>query len=121
MSFDIQGLPPFFTSNKDFYRIDTSLSVPDIDVDAWRLRVMGMVDRPLELSFGDVLALPQTEAAVTLCCVSNKVGDKLVGTARWRGVDWPRSLPRQAGNRVGHKWWGGPWTAGPRAFPPMSP
>lgn len=85
-TFQIQGLSPLFTPNRDFYRIDTALAVPQVDVDSWRLRVTGMVDRPLELSFGDLLALPQTEAPITLCCVSNKVGDSLVGTARWQGV-----------------------------------
>ena len=41
--------------NADFYRVDTALTVPAIDVDTWRLRIHGMVDRPVELSFDDLL------------------------------------------------------------------
>ena len=37
--------PGFVTPNADFYRVDTALTVPRIDVDTWRLRIHGMVDR----------------------------------------------------------------------------
>ncbi|MGI9119785.1 MAG: molybdopterin-dependent oxidoreductase [Acidimicrobiales bacterium] len=86
MSLPVDGVSPLFTPNADFYRIDTALVVPRVDLENWRLEVNGMVDRPLVLSFDDLLAMPQTEADVTLSCVSNEVGGDLVGNARWRGV-----------------------------------
>ena len=49
------GISPFLTSNRDFYRVDTALSVPDVPVDGFTLRIHGMVDRELELSFQDLL------------------------------------------------------------------
>jgi DMSO/TMAO reductase YedYZ molybdopterin-dependent catalytic subunit len=83
---DVADMPPWRTPAADFYRIDTALSVPTIDVDGWRLRVHGMVERELTLSFDDLLARRLTEAWVTLACVSNPVGGDLVGNAWWSGV-----------------------------------
>jgi hypothetical protein len=79
-------LPPFFTPNKDFYRIDTALSVPEIDANTWSLRIHGMVDKELTLSYADLRAMPAVEHDVTLCCVSNPVGGPLISNARWTGV-----------------------------------
>ncbi|HEY5579476.1 MAG TPA: molybdopterin-dependent oxidoreductase, partial [Acidimicrobiia bacterium] len=72
--------------NEDFYRIDTSLSVPRIQLDDWTVKLTGMVDRPFELTYEELLDLPMQERYVTLCCVSNEVGGDLVGNAKWMGV-----------------------------------
>jgi DMSO/TMAO reductase YedYZ molybdopterin-dependent catalytic subunit len=95
-SFPVDGLSPYLVPNGDFYRIDTALTVPHIDVATWKLQVTGMVDNPFELSFDDVLAMPQVEQAVTLSCVSNEVGGDLVGNALWQGVPL-RDLLSRAG------------------------
>ncbi|TMR23138.1 oxidoreductase [Nonomuraea turkmeniaca] len=94
--FRISGLSPFITKNQDFYRIDTALIVPQVDPNQWTLRIHGMVDRPIELTYADLLKMPLTEADVTLTCVSNEVGGDLVGNARWLGVRMAQVL-RQAG------------------------
>jgi DMSO/TMAO reductase YedYZ molybdopterin-dependent catalytic subunit len=83
---EIPGLSPLFTPNDDFYRIDTALTVPTVSVDSWSLHIHGMVDREITLSFDELLARPLIETDVTLSCVSNEVGGRLVGTARWQGV-----------------------------------
>ena len=83
---EIEGLTPFVTSNADFYRIDTALEIPRIQIPDFKLRVTGMVDRPLELTFEQLTARPLVEADITLTCVSNEVGGKLAGNARWLGV-----------------------------------
>jgi DMSO/TMAO reductase YedYZ molybdopterin-dependent catalytic subunit len=77
---------PWRTPNGDFYRIDTALAVPAIAPADWRLRVTGMVDRELELTYDDLVERQLTEAWVTLCCVSNEVGGDLIGNAWWSGV-----------------------------------
>lgn len=84
--FRINGLSPFITKNQDFYRVDTALVVPRVDPRAWKLRIHGMVDKPIELTYSDLLSMPLTEADVTLTCVSNEVGGPYVGNARWLGV-----------------------------------
>ncbi|MBB6351969.1 DMSO/TMAO reductase YedYZ molybdopterin-dependent catalytic subunit [Nonomuraea muscovyensis] len=82
----INGLTPFITKNRDFYRVDTALVVPQVDPRAWRLRIHGMVDRPIEITYAELLKMPLTEADVTLTCVSNEVGGPYAGNARWLGV-----------------------------------
>jgi DMSO/TMAO reductase YedYZ molybdopterin-dependent catalytic subunit len=81
------GLAPgFLTANTDFYRVDTALTVPRVDLDTWRLRITGQVDSPVQLSFADLLDRPLVERVITLNCVSNEVGGPYIGTARWLGV-----------------------------------
>ncbi|MGI8875140.1 MAG: molybdopterin-dependent oxidoreductase, partial [Egibacteraceae bacterium] len=82
----VDGAVPFYTPNADFYRVDTALTVPQVDVESWSLRLRGMVDRPVTLSFADLLAMPLVERDITLTCVSNEVGGPYVGNARWTGV-----------------------------------
>ena len=83
---DVPNMTPFTTPNKDFYRIDTALSVPQITAESWRLKVHGMVDHELEFTFDDLLKRNVVERDVTLTCVSNEVGGKLIGNAKWLGV-----------------------------------
>ena len=82
----VDGITPYLTSNADFYRIDTALEVPRIDLGSWRLRVTGMVDRELTWSYQELLERPLTASRITLTCVSNEVGGDLVGNATWLGV-----------------------------------
>jgi DMSO/TMAO reductase YedYZ molybdopterin-dependent catalytic subunit len=82
----IRGLSPFVTPSNDFYRIDTSLIVPQVPAEHWRLRVHGMVDTELELTFRQLLARELVERDITLTCVSNEVGGYLAGNARWLGA-----------------------------------
>jgi DMSO/TMAO reductase YedYZ molybdopterin-dependent catalytic subunit len=92
--------PGFLTSNADFYRVDTALTVPRVDLDTWRLTITGQVDAPVELSFADLLARPLVERVITLNCVSNEVGGPYIGTARWLGVPLAPML-REAGVQGG--------------------
>jgi DMSO/TMAO reductase YedYZ molybdopterin-dependent catalytic subunit len=96
---DVRGLSPFITPNGDFYRVDTATFLPLTDVGGWRLKVGGMVDRPFELTYDELLAMSTEEHVITLACVSNEVGDRLSGNARWRGVRLDELL-RRAGPRA---------------------
>ncbi len=86
-SLDIEGISPIVTPNDEFYRIDTALVNPSVDVSDWTLRVFGDVDREVTLTYEDLLSMPLLEQYVTIACVSNKVGDDLIGNALWTGVD----------------------------------
>ncbi|TQS28868.1 molybdopterin-dependent oxidoreductase [Microbispora sp. KK1-11] len=94
----IPGLSPFVTPNADFYRVDTALVVPSVDPARWTLKIHGLVDRPVELTFADLLRRPLMEADVTLTCVSNEVGGPYIGNARWLGARLADVL-REAGIR----------------------
>ena len=82
----IDGLTTFRTANSDFYRVDTALVVPQVAAEGWTLKVHGMVDRELELTFDDLLARDLVERDITLTCVSNEVGGTYAGNARWLGA-----------------------------------
>lgn len=95
-SLPIPGLSPYVTPPGDFYRVDTAFVPPRVDPDKWRLRVHGLVEQEVELTFAELLALPLVESYVTLTCVSNPVGGPYAGNARWLG--WPvRELLARAG------------------------
>lgn len=83
---DVPGITPIVVPNDEFYRIDTALIVPTVDETDWNLRVHGLVDREVTLSYDDLLAMERIEQYVTLACVSNEVGGDLVGNALWSGV-----------------------------------
>jgi DMSO/TMAO reductase YedYZ molybdopterin-dependent catalytic subunit len=93
-SLNVTGIAPVITPNDEFYKIDTALSVPRVDLDTWVLKIAGLVDRPYELTYDDLLDLPMVERYVTLSCVSNEVGGGLVGNAKWLGVPLSEILER---------------------------
>jgi DMSO/TMAO reductase YedYZ molybdopterin-dependent catalytic subunit len=82
----LADLSAFTTPNKQFYRVDTALVVPQVSTDSWRLRVHGMVDKEIELDFQQLLGRGLIERDVTLTCVSNEIGGPYVGNARWLGA-----------------------------------
>jgi DMSO/TMAO reductase YedYZ molybdopterin-dependent catalytic subunit len=90
----VPGLSPFVTPASDFYRIDTALSPPSVDVGNWHLSVEGMVDHPFTISWDELLAMDAIERPVTLECVSNEVGQELIGSAVWLGVRTSELLAR---------------------------
>lgn len=96
----IAGIAPLVTPNEDFYLIDTALSYPQIDPADWSLRIHGMVDQEMEISFDELLDLGLVREQVTLSCVSNRVGGHLVGNAEWVGVPLATVLD-QAGVQPG--------------------
>lgn len=80
------GLSKLFTPNDEFYRIDTAIIVPNVNVDSWRLRIDGQVGNPIELTYKELTNRPVFELDDTIACVSNEVGGNLVGNARWLGI-----------------------------------
>ena len=93
---DVEGVSPFVTPNEDFYRIDTALSVPQVDPENWSLRIDGMVDEPIELTYAQLLARDMVEADITLTCVSNEVGGESSATPDGPGSAWTRCSTRWA-------------------------
>ena len=100
VSVGLEGVTPWRTPNDSFYLIHTALIPPAIEPTDWQLRIHGMVDREVVLTYADLMAREPTEAWVTLNCVSNPVGGLLIGNAWWSGVR-TADLLREAGVRDG--------------------
>ncbi len=83
---DIEGLSPFYTPNNKFYRVDTALVLPKVSARDWRLRIHGMVDRPMTITYDDLIRMPMIDRDITLTCVSEAVGGNFIGNARWQGT-----------------------------------
>jgi DMSO/TMAO reductase YedYZ molybdopterin-dependent catalytic subunit len=83
---DISGLSSFITPNDSFYRVDTALLLPQVDPATWQLRIHGMVQREITITFAELLKRPLIEDYVTLTCVSDPVGGPYVGNAKWLGA-----------------------------------
>jgi DMSO/TMAO reductase YedYZ molybdopterin-dependent catalytic subunit len=100
VNLNIPGLSPFITSNDAFYRVDTAIVLPEVPPSSWQLRIHGMVEREITLSFDKLLRRPLIDDYVTLCCVSNPVGGPYIGNALWLGASLA-SLLREAGIKAG--------------------
>jgi DMSO/TMAO reductase YedYZ molybdopterin-dependent catalytic subunit len=84
--FAADGSPTFITPNRDFYRVDVNLTLPQLRAEDWRLRVHGMVDRELNLDWADLTSRRLVERSVTMTCVSNEVGGPYISTSNFTGV-----------------------------------
>jgi sulfane dehydrogenase subunit SoxC len=90
----------------------THYDIPEVDATRWRLRVDGLVERPLMLSLDELRARPAVEHVVTMECAGNGRAHvephvvsqpwllEAVGTARWRGAPLV-GLLEEAGVRKG--------------------
>ena len=100
----------FITPTDSFY-VRNHGAVPEVDPQRYRLRVSGLVGRPLELSLEEIKSLPKAELVSTLYCAGNRrrelmekkaIPDKVAwetgatGNARWGGV-LLRDVLRKAG------------------------
>jgi DMSO/TMAO reductase YedYZ molybdopterin-dependent catalytic subunit len=82
----VGGVSPWVTPAEDFYLIDTAIVRPAIEPHEWTLRIHGMVDREITLTYEDLVARQFTQSWITLNCVSNPVGGDLIGNAWWSGI-----------------------------------
>ena len=80
------GTRPEFTSLERHYRIDINTTPPKIDGMTWRLKIGGLVVKPLSFTLDDLRRYEPLHQFVTLSCISNPVGGDLIGTTRWTGV-----------------------------------
>src|SRR5215472_11875096 len=82
----VAGISQFITPNSQFYRVDTAIIVPEVDPAGWTLRIHGMVQREVTVSYAELLRRPLIEDYITLCCVSNPVGGPYISNAKWLGA-----------------------------------
>lgn len=83
------------TPNAEFY-VTSYRSPPTIRVNDWSLSIQGLVERPLTLTYEQLLARPMMSQVVTLECVGNTVAGEFLSTAEWDGIPL-RALLEEAG------------------------
>jgi DMSO/TMAO reductase YedYZ molybdopterin-dependent catalytic subunit len=98
--FPVAGVEPEVTPAASFYVVSKNAADPIIAPDGWLLRVMGLVDAPLTLTYSQLLAQPRIDEYVTLRCVDSLPGSHLMSNALWSGVSLA-ALLRRAGLRAG--------------------
>ncbi|MBL4819385.1 MAG: molybdopterin-dependent oxidoreductase, partial [Gammaproteobacteria bacterium] len=73
--------------NKDFYVVQ-HYNQPDVDVNSYRLKVTGLVEREMEYTLSDLQAMSQFEIDAGFECGGNSpaIYHGLIGNAHWSGV-----------------------------------
>ena len=87
------------TANADFF-VRNHFATQRIRDDAWHLEIGGLVSKPLQLSYSDLLLMPSVRRPSTLECAGNVSGGGGVGTADWSGLSLGELL-HQAGLQPG--------------------
>ncbi|MCY3812049.1 MAG: molybdopterin-dependent oxidoreductase, partial [Gammaproteobacteria bacterium] len=68
---DVREIDGPFTPRDQFFTTQ-HYGHPNVDVDAYRLRVSGLVDTPLELSMDDLRAMPSRDLVFGFECSGNR-------------------------------------------------
>ncbi len=80
-----------FASEQSMFTLSISGS-PEIDAEDWELRIGGLSDNTLGLSYEDIKSMPQESVYATLETISNPPGGPLIGNAVWEGVPFSHIL-----------------------------
>ena len=91
---DVRTIDGLFTPSDQFFTTQ-HYGHPEIDTAAYRLRVSGLVDRPLELSLADLQEMPSRELVFGFECSGNRGPvNGLSSNGRWQGVPLRAVLER---------------------------
>jgi DMSO/TMAO reductase YedYZ molybdopterin-dependent catalytic subunit len=90
------GVRSRVTGNDEFYVVDISTRDPNLEELSWSLRIHGLVDREVLISWPQLLSMPSVELDGTLMCISYEHDNGLISTTRWTGVPL-RDVLEQAG------------------------
>jgi DMSO/TMAO reductase YedYZ molybdopterin-dependent catalytic subunit len=84
---DTRDIDTFYTPNDDFYIVQ-HYNQPQIAEDNYRLRITGLVDRPLEFSLAELKRMDKVEIDAGFECGGNRrdMFHGLIGNAKWGGV-----------------------------------
>jgi DMSO/TMAO reductase YedYZ molybdopterin-dependent catalytic subunit len=98
----LNGIVPAITPVSNFYQVTKNFRDPIIDGAAWALQIDGLVNEKVRLSYADLIAMPATAELITLECVSNRVGGRLISTGRFEGPRLSELLARAQPTSAAH-------------------
>ncbi len=85
----VHDLKSFITPEKHLFVL-SHLGIPAIDIGQWRLKISGLVEQSLELSYQNLLSLEYRELTVFHQCSGNplqpKVPTRIISNVTWGGV-----------------------------------
>ncbi len=94
---DIRTIDGPFTP-KDKFATTQHYDHPDVDLAAWKLKVSGLVDKPIQLTIDDLKKLGSTDLIAGFECSGNRGPvNGLCGNGKWTGVSLQKVL--DAGGR----------------------
>lgn len=94
----VPGTRPEVTPVRQHYRIDINTIPPVVDGETWRLKFTSALNESgeketlREFTLDELMAFDQTDAYITMSCISNRVGGDLISTTRWTGVQFKTLL-----------------------------
>ena len=95
---DWQALDSWVTPTEQLFSVG-HYGTPELDGEAWRLEIAGMVDRPMTLTLDDIRSRPQQDVTMLLECAGNRGFATFMGAvhnAKWTGIPLAPLL-REAG------------------------
>jgi DMSO/TMAO reductase YedYZ molybdopterin-dependent catalytic subunit len=93
-------ITPVLTDTDDFYHVSKNFSDPRVGKNSWSLKVTGLVEHEIELTYDDLVARATTQRITTLGCISNPLNGNLISTAQWAGLSLA-DLMNEAGIKQG--------------------
>jgi len=89
---DIRTIDGPFTP-KDKFATTQHYDHPDVDLAAWKLKVSGLVEKPIQLTIDDLKKLGSTELVAGFECSGNRGPvNGLCGNGKWTGVSLKKVL-----------------------------
>jgi len=93
--------PPQFrmpiTPIENFYVVSKNALDPIVLADQWQLELRGLIKNEHTWNYQELLKLPSETRAITMECISNGVGERLMSTGEWTGIQLGTLLDRQGG------------------------
>ncbi len=77
--------PSLITPNDQFYVLQIG-QVPHIKVEGWRLAITGLVEKPIILSYEQIIGMTSVTTMRTLKCIGDPIGVTQMSNAVWTGV-----------------------------------
>ncbi len=91
------GFTPPITPNNDHYVVTQNTIDPTVNIDLWRLEIGGLIGTSGSYTYDELQQLPSTSRAITLECIANEVGGRLMSTSIWQGVTLRTLLEKHGG------------------------
>lgn len=66
--------------------------IPTVDAATYLLTIDGLVENPMTLTLDQIKVLPPAEEMLTLECIGNPVGGRLIGNVVWKGFSLEQLL-----------------------------